>query len=515
MAVLLSVQDLSLDYSSSRKSTVPILRNVSLAIERGEAVGLLGPSGSGKTSLLRCILGINGPTAAMRCGELRFEGRDLLTLSARERRILRFRHVGFIAQDPVSRFSPFRRVGAQIKDTSPPRARFADLPDLLRGAGFSDPERIARSWPHELSGGEAQRVAIAQALAGQPSLLLADEPTSALDTIAQRQVLNLLLRLRVQGRTAMLIVSYDPALLGSVADRILVLHNGVLADHRPCRRQRPPRKPVPAATASPLIELRGIRFAYGRHQLWPRAPHHSPILHDICLSVAPGESLAIVGASGSGKSTLARCIAGVESRYRGEIIFGGRAIGNPRRLSTRAEIQLILQDTVGALNPRLTVAEILAEPLLIHSRRDQSIHFTHQSISDRMLRTLRAVSLPPAYLRRHPPHLSGGERQRVAIARALMLAPSLLLLDEALTGLDRGLQDSILAMLDSLRMQMNLACVHFTHDLARFLHSADRIAVLHQGHIVECHAAGEFPRLATHPTSLQLLQAMLPDPCAS
>ena len=514
MHPLLSVQDLSLDYSPSRQSTASVFKDVNFVIQRNEVIGLLGPSGSGKTSLLRCILGMPAPAARIRCAALRFLDSDLLSMPQRARRILRRRHMGFIFQDPVSHLSPYRRVCSQLQDTFPRAASNSELLEALHRVGFDQPARIAAAYPHQLSGGEAQRVAIAQALATQPSLLLADEPSSALDTLAQRRILDLLLQLRTEQQISMLIVSHDPALLAAIADRILVLRAGSLAPYEPRPQPRTAQPPASTTPSAPLLEVRNLRFAHAQHRLWQRTPRITPVLHNVSLRIAPGECLAIIGASGSGKSTLARCIAGLESRFTADIVFHGERLGAARSRAARAGIQLILQNTAGALNPRLTVAEILAEPLRIHPPRSASPHEA-PSIDARIRAILAGVSLPIAYLARVPSQLSGGERQRVAIARALILKPSLLLLDEALTGLDRDLQESILALLDALRQQMHLACIHFTHDLSRVLHSADRVAVLHQGSIVECLPASAFAAEARHPASLQLLRAILPDPVAS
>lgn len=514
MPPLLSVQDLSLDYGPSRQGARSVLQHVSFVIQRDESIGLLGSSGSGKTSLLRCILGMPSPSARVRCGALRFDDSDLLAMPARARRLLRNRRMGYIFQDPVSRLSAFRRVRSQLKDMLPSGAHRSDVLAALRAVGFDDPERIAAAYPHQLSGGEAQRVAIAQALAVQPSLLLADEPSSALDTFAQRRILDLLLQLRAQRPLAMLIVSHDPALLRAVADRILVLREGSLAEYEPRSARRPMRRSAPAAAVAPLLQVRDLHFSYAQRRIWARSLRVTSILRGIDLQVAPGECLAVIGASGSGKSTLARCIAGIEARHNGEVLFQGERLGSTRSLDARAAIQLILQDTIGALNPRLSVAEILVEPLRIHPPR-ASQHRAPQSIAARIRAILSAVSLPEELLKRRPPQLSGGERQRVAIARALILKPSLLLLDEALTGLDRDLQESIVDLLDSLRAEMHLACIHFTHDLARVLRSADRVAVLDRGRIVECLPASGFASQASHPASLQLLRAMLLDASAS
>ena len=514
MQPLLSVQDLSLDYSPSRQSTASVLKDVNFVIQHNEVVGLLGPSGSGKSSLLRCILGMPAPAARMRCTALRFLNSDLLSMPQGARRILRRRHMGFIFQDPVSHLSPYRRVRSQLQDTFSRLVSHSDLLEALRRVGFDHPARIAAAYPHQLSGGEAQRVAIAQALAAQPALLLADEPSSALDTLAQRRILDLLLQLRAQQEISMLIVSHDAALLAAIADRILVLRAGSLAQYEPTPHSLTTRPSAPTTSSVPLLEVSDLRFAHALHRLWPRTPRITPILNGVNLRIAPGECLAIIGASGSGKSTLARCIAGIQQRCTGNIRFNGQLLGAFRSRAARAGIQLILQDTVGALNPRLTVAEILAEPLRIHPPRSTSPLET-PSVDARIRSILDEVSLPNAYRARFPSQLSGGERQRVAIARALILKPSLLLLDEALTGLDSDLQESILALLDALRRQMHLACIHFTHDLARVLRSADRVAVLQHGSIVESLPAGVFTSEARHPASLQLLHAVLPDPAAS
>ena len=514
MQPLLSVQDLSLDYSYSSQSCASVLKNVNFVIQKGETVGLLGPSGSGKTSLLRCILGMPAPSARIRCAAMRFEDRDLLAMPSRVRRTLRHRRMGFIFQDPVSHLSPYRRVRSQLRDMLPSTASNTDLLDALHDIGFDQPMRIAAAYPHQLSGGEAQRVAIAQALAARPSMLLADEPSSALDSVTQRRILDLLLQLRAQQQIAMLIVSHDPALLSAIANRILVLRAGSLVDYEPLPRRRIARMPAPAAPSSPLLEVRGLTFSYTQHRLWPRAPRITPVLNGISLSIEPGQCLAVIGASGSGKSTFARSIAGLERRFTGDILFNGEHLGPSRPRAVRAAIQLILQDIVGALNPRLTVADILAEPLRIHPPHSTSPD-APGSIDTDIRAILNAVSLPSAYLTRTPAQLSGGERQRVSIARALILEPSLLLLDEALTGLDHDLQESILALLDTLRQERRLTCIHFTHDLSRVLRSADRVAVLHHGSVVESLPAGAFAREARHPASLQLLRAMLPDPVAS
>ncbi len=522
MKPVLSIQELSLDYRLSKGKQVRVLRGTSLAIGQGEAVGLLGPSGSGKTSILRFILGMPSPGAETRCAALQFEGRDLLRMTARERHTLRRNRMGVIFQDPLSRFSPFRRISRQVQDVFPRRYSRIDTLRCLSDVGLADPERIASSYSHQLSGGECQRIAIAQALVSEPSLLLADEPSSALDTVAQRHILDLLIKVRAQHGMAMLVISHDPATLLALVDRILVMRDGILYDYDPPRStlrgsQRSIRSKE-IETEVPLLEVRNLRLQHGSSRRWrswleSHQPH--PALQGVNLAVRPGECVAVVGGSGSGKSTLARCIAGIDAPQAGVIYFAGSPLLHTRPLLLRAHLQLILQDTVGSLNPRLTVAQILEEPLRIHQRRPTMSHIqssVQKDTKDRINRALAAVSLPVEYSERCPPQLSGGERQRVAIARALVLHPSLLLLDEALTGLDHELQQSVLELLGALRAQMGLTCIHFSHDLSQMLLVADRIAVMDEGRIVESHPAAEFSRAARHPASLRLLDAMLAKP---
>ncbi len=480
-----------------------------MTIGEGEVVGLLGPSGSGKTTLIRCILGLPIPNAIIRCVGLQVAGRDLLTMSSRERHRLRRQQMGIVFQDPASRLSPFRTIERQIADAIPSGRAGVDNAERLREFGFTDPGRIADSYPHQLSGGECQRVAIAQALAADPALLLADEPTSSLDTVNQQQILHLLLSLRQKRKVAMLCISHDPLLLRALADRIVRLQDGTVT---PFQNSRSHYFPVGRTLPKTLPEtqsqlaIRDLRLSYASSASWLRRGKKSQLhwaLQGVSLQVEPGECFAVVGASGSGKSTLAHCIAGLLHPQTGTMEFSGKPLAGPRSKQTCARIQLILQNTATALNPQLSVRQILEEPLQIHSPRR-----LHHAV-DEVLAALEAVSLPAEYRLRRPSQLSGGERQRVAIARALMSGPTLLLLDEALSGLDRDRQESILGLLESLRMSRGLACLHFSHDLGQMLRVADHIAVMESGSIVETHPASMFPRMARHPASLRLLEAML------
>ncbi len=521
MKPLLSVHDLTLDYRLLDGGRVHVLRKASFTVERKEAVGVLGPSGSGKTSLLRCILGMPALAAEVQCATLEFEDMNLLTMSDRERHALRRNRMGVIFQDPGNRLSPFRTIRRQIEDASAGRWNRIKSRQSLSAVGLSNAKRVASSYPHELSGGECQRVAIAQALAAAPSLLLADEPTSALDTIAQRNIVDLLKQMRASSDISMIVISHDPSMLRALVDRILVLRDGCLTDYAPApvnsngsRRQV---SGVQNGVEPPLLDVHDLRMIHGvarGWRRWYRKTLSHPALQGTSVTIQSGECVAVVGPSGSGKSTLARCIAGIDKPQSGEMYFSSRPVFYDRPLALRRALQLILQDTAGALNPRLTVGQILEEPFSIERQRASDPHSPQpgkQEVAGRIEQILEEVSLPVGYLDRRSPQLSGGERQRVSIARALVLRPALLLLDEALAGLDAELQQSILDLLERLRNRHGLTCIHFSHDLRRMLIVADRIAVMHEGCIVESHPAAEFSKLARHPASLRLLQAVLPD----
>ncbi len=531
MQPILAIEDLSLVYRLPKGRRLGVLRRVSLSIGAGEVVGLLGPSGSGKTSLLRYILGVGMEGSESKCALLKFEDMNLLAMNHWQRHRLRRERMGIIFQDPTHRLSAFRRIRRQLEDAGGSCSSESGALASLERVGFVDPGRIASSFPYELSGGECQRIATAQAIAANPMLLLADEPTSALDTVAQRQILDLMLKIRRERKVAMMVISHDPELLRALADRVLRLHDGVIVGHvpSPARSRSPRSKPGTTlqmtgerATQS-VLDVRDLTLTFGLPQPetgwmplpdWGRTRKFHAALQGVNFSVQQGSFVAVVGRSGSGKSTLAACIAGIALPQSGEMLFCEKPLLPVRSQEQRAQIQLILQDTVGALNPRLTVAQILEEPLRIHRNQlpgKSGRRYTDKQMQARAYSILGDVSLAPEYLTRTPAQLSGGERQRVAIARALMLQPTLLLLDEALTGLDHDLQDSILELLGDLRRHKELTCIHFTHDLRRMLIAADQIAVMDEGLIVEVHPAWEFARKACHPASVRLLDAMLLD----
>jgi len=369
------------------------------------------------------------------------------------------------------------------------------------------PDDLTRIWdayPHQLSGGQRQRVAIALALVCRPNLVIADEPTASLDATLQAEVLDLLKELNQRLQMSILLISHNPAVLGTMADRLLVMREGRMVQQGNLARiyacpaspytqsllepaeQRKPEKATPTENA-PLVEVRGLSKQYAQRHLFARQVVRA--LEGVNLTIRGGETLALVGESGSGKSTLARCLACLEDPSAGEIVFDGRdvrGLGSQPSFELRQQIQLIFQDAACSLNPRFTAEEAVAEPLVI-LRRGKSRAERRQ----RALDLMSQVGLAPQWGDRSPLEFSGGQRQRLAIARALAVEPRLLILDEALSGLDLPVQEQILKLLSELQEVRALTYLYIAHDLTLVERIADRVAVMKAGRIVEEGAVGE------------------------
>jgi peptide/nickel transport system ATP-binding protein len=535
-APLLQVCELSISYAGASGLTCAV-DGVSFSIERGEAVGLLGASGAGKTSIALAILGLL-PEPAVVSGSVRFDARELIGLSERQLETIRGARIGIIYQESELALNPVLSAGAQIVDvirahrTIDAAARRERAMTLLNETGFGEAaSRIFASYPHQLSGGERQRILIAQALACDPDLVIADEPTASVDAAIQAEILGVLRQLRRRRRLACLFISHRPAVLASITDRLLVLSGGRIVEEGTV--QRVLEKPVhpftqrivesmpcgpdgrAAGRAAPdearggLVEVCGLTKTYSRRRGLARARDTVTALAGASLTIPAESTLALVGASGSGKSTLARCVARLEDPDSGEIRFRGIDVARLDDLGLRRyrrAVQLILQDPAGALNPRFSAEAIVAEPLVV-----QGIG-TPRERRARARELLAEVGLPPARAGDRPASFSGGQRQRLAIARALALGPSFLILDEAFSGVDLPVQRQILDLLARLREKRALTCLLISHDLALVSRIADRIAVMHEGRIVECAGARELCRSPAHPQTRILLSAALVSP---
>ncbi|WP_147652903.1 nickel ABC transporter ATP-binding protein NikE [Vulcaniibacterium gelatinicum] len=513
MSALLAMHGLRVEAGSRT-----LLGPLDLALHRGECVGLVGESGSGKSLTALALLGLL-PPALRAQGTLATDGGEFAP-GARAHAALRGRLLAWVPQDPLASLHPLRTVGAQLVETLrvrhglPRAAARREAAALLARVQLPEPEAALARHPHQFSGGQRQRIAIALALATRAQVLIADEPTSALDARIARDLLELLDGLRREHGLGLLLISHDLPLVGAYAQRLLVLRRGEVVEagathavfaapaHAYTRellaadRLAPVPAPERTDPAPVLLRGEGLRVRY------PRARREA--LAGVDLALRRGEGLALVGESGSGKSTLGRTLLRLLRGAQGRVWLDGQELtALPARAlrRLRARIGVVFQDPVASLDPRLRVAELVAEPLRIHGLGDAAARRA------RAAALLQAVGLEPALLERYPHQLSGGQCQRVAIARALATEPALLLCDEAVSALDAHHRAGVLALLARLKRERGLALLFVTHDLAAAAAVAERIAVLEAGRIVEQGATAEVLARPRHPHTRALVAA--------
>jgi oligopeptide/dipeptide ABC transporter ATP-binding protein len=524
---LLSLRDLAIRFHTP-EGVVEAVSGIDLAVRPGEILGLVGESGSGKSVTCLSVIDLLGPRAEV-SGERRFRGRQIGAA-------LRGREIGMIFQEPRASLDPVRTIGAQLREVlrlhraELPRAEVAaEAERLLRRVGLPEPARQLRAYPHEISGGMAQRVAIALALAGRPSLLLADEPTTALDVTVQAQVLELIAALRDENGMGVVLVTHDLGIVAQHADSVVVMRQGKVVEEAPASTlfHRPahaytrellaalPRSggevTLPQPTSTTLLEVTGLsRHFAGRRRFLGKRSASLRAVDDVSFSIALGETLALVGESGSGKTTIGLAVAGLLGATSGSVQFAGREVTKftaAQRRAFRRELQIVQQDPGEALDPRLSVAVQVAEPLIIH--RIGNAAARRATVRE----TLNAVGLGDWALDRRPHELSGGQHQRVSLARALVLNPRMLVLDEPTSALDVSIQAQVIDLLGRLQRERSLAYLFISHDLRLVSRIAHRVAVVYLGRIVEIAPAARLFAAPRHPYTQALLSAVPePDP---
>ncbi|PYG26823.1 ABC transporter ATP-binding protein [Pelagimonas varians] len=493
---LLDVKNLSVDFHTTH-GTVHAVRDVSWHLERGETLAILGESGSGKSVSASAILNlIDMPPGEITSGEILFEGKDVLLMSAEDRRQLNGHRIAMIFQDPLSHLNPVYSIGFQIAETmtahgvNKGQTREKTI-ELLARVGIPDPDTKIDAYPHQFSGGQRQRIMIAMALALKPDILIADEPTTALDVTVQAQILTLLEELQEETGMGLLLITHDLGVVAEVADRVVVMNAGQIVEtgtasgvyHSP---QHPYTKKLIAAIpgegdmaeplgsgAEPILEISGLSKHYGAFVA----------LDDVSLTVLPGETVAIVGESGSGKSTLAKTILRLEEATGGQALFQGQDLirmDANALFKVRRDIQMVFQDPTQSLNPRMSIFDIIAEAFVIHPEILAKQHW-----KARVCELLEQVGLKAEHMYRHPHQFSGGQRQRIAIARTLALEPKLIVCDEAVSALDVSIQAQVLALLTQLQDDLGLSFLFIAHDLPLVRDFAHRVIVMQSGKIVE------------------------------
>jgi peptide/nickel transport system ATP-binding protein len=535
---LLEVRDLAVEFHTAQ-GTVHALAGVGYHLDRGETLALLGESGSGKSVSASAIMNIlDTPPGYITRGEILFEGKDLLTMSAAERRRINGDRIAIIFQDPLAHLNPVYTVGFQIEEalrahrSMGRRAAKERAITLLEHVGIPDPARRVDDYPHQFSGGQRQRVMIAMALALRPDVLIADEPTTALDVTVQAQILELLKQLQAETGMGLLLITHDLGVVADVADRVAVMHRGRIVEGGTVREVfkapsqeytrrllaaipgRGPHEPARAPqTETALLEVHDLckHFPITAGLMRRDTGEVVRALDGVSFQVGAAETLGIVGESGSGKSTLARTLLRLEeptsgeARFRGDRIF---ALEAERLLAFRRAFQVVFQDPFASLNPRMTVFDIISEPWAIH--RDV---LPRARWRDKAAELLTRVGMEPGHLRRYPHQFSGGQRQRIAIARTLALEPELIICDEAVSALDVSIQAQVIELLKELRDAFGLSYLFIAHDLAVVRDLADRVAVMQRGKIVELGTCEQIFERPQHPYTQALLAASPePDP---
>jgi peptide/nickel transport system ATP-binding protein len=529
------------------ESELKAVDDVSFDLERGRTLCIVGESGSGKSVTARSILQIVGPPGRIVAGEILYRREtgmpviDLARLDPRSRgmRAIRGREIAMVFQEPLTSLSPIHRVGWQIAEAEIAHglAGRAEAKrhavELLRQVEIPDPEGAAERYPFEFSGGMRQRAMIAMALAAKPKVLIADEPTTALDVTTQAEILRLIRRLQDESGLAVLFITHDMGVVAEIADEVMVMQDGKLVEQAPvgdlfarpvetytkqlleASRKlgmvAPPARPVQPAAGPALLEVEDLALSYpGRRSLFRRAKPERPAVSQVSFTLHAGENLGIVGESGSGKTTLGNCLIGVLRPERGQVRYAlaDGAVVDVAKLNrsglkrVHREVRMVFQDPFASLNPRMTIEQIVAEPLLVNGI------LAGPALRARVAELLEMVGLAADSAGRFPHAFSGGQRQRIVIARALALDPRLIIADEATSALDVTLRGQILDLLLALQPQLGLSFILISHDLGVIRYFCDRVAVMHRGEIVEMGTVEAICERPSRPYTKALLAAV-------
>ena len=518
-----------------------VVKDFSLKIRQGEIVGLLGESGSGKSVAALALLGLVQPPGRIVQGEVIFEGKDLLKKPREELRHIRGRDISLILQSPHAALNPLMDVGDQMVNAyrahhNVPKSKALEHSiDMLRLVGINDPGRRIRAFPHELSGGMAQRVVIAMALSSNPTLLVADEPSSGLDVTVQAQILDDMWVSVQHTGSAILLISKDLGVIANYCDRVAVLHEGTIVEDRPAldffrspdhtysqmvlslqRGERlvasgmagtSPQGSISASARSePIVEIEHLTKCFDIQG----SKDKIQAVYDVSLRLPLGETLGLVGESGSGKTTTGRCILRLESPSGGEIRYRGTPIASIPLNSFRryrSKMQIVFQNPFESLNPRWTVGQTLQEPLDLHT------DLTPAEKKARVHGLMHLVGLAPDLIAHRPRELSAGMRQRVAIARALATNPEFIVLDEPTSALPPDAQNEIIELLIGLQERLGLSYLFISHNLGTVKYLCHRVGIMYLSQIVEIGAKEQVFNNPLHPYSQGLMASVVyPDP---
>ena len=524
---ILSVEKLNIGFNM-RQGMFDVLHGIDFELHRGKTTAIVGESGSGKSVTARAILNMVPRPGVINGGRILFrpsagEETDLTALDPRGKPIRQIRggRIGMIFQEPMSSLSPVHTIGNQIveairlhRDVSNKKAR-AMAREVLEQVEIPRAEKALDQYPFEFSGGMRQRAMIAMALSCHPDVLIADEPTTALDVTTQAEILDLMGNLQRDLDMAIMFITHDMGVVAEIADDVVVMEKGHVVETGETRalfqHQTHPytrkllgavkrldepaaAKVRPAADADDILRVDDLRLHFEKREgFLQRVTDTTKAVDGVSFTLKRGEALGIVGESGSGKTTVGRCIARVYDPTAGEIDYDGTdlvAAGKAELQTYRQQIRMIFQDPFASLNPRMTVKQIIAEPLIVNGLA------RGQELEDRVATLLRQVGLDPGMMERYPHAFSGGQRQRIVVARAIALEPELVIADEPTSALDVSIRTQVLDLLLQLQAEMGLSFIFISHDMAVIRYFCDRVAVMYRGKIVEI---GETEQIITNP----------------
>ncbi|UGQ24734.1 ABC transporter ATP-binding protein [Acinetobacter calcoaceticus] len=561
-APLLHVKNLRVSFKGEDKQYIETVKGISFDIPANTTVALVGESGSGKSVTSLATMGLLpvGQSKIDDQSKIIFEGKDLLSLSRKDMRKICGKDIAMIFQEPMSSLNPVFTVGNQIAEVlclhmglSRKQARQRVL-ELLKEVGIPSPEIKIDAYPNQLSGGQQQRVMIAMAIACEPKLLIADEPTTALDVTIQKQIIDLLESLRKHRQMSMLFITHDLALVGEIADKVIVMRHGEIREQgaaeqvleqpkdvytrallycRPQISQRPYRLPVTSdfmcqeddilieksfdASEIPqrkrglngdeqiILEVKDLKKSfYSRKGLFGKEEFQA--VKGVSFKLAKGKTLGLVGESGSGKTTVGLLLMRLHEASGGQAFIEGKdilSLTEKEFAKYQRKIQIIFQNPYASLNPRFTVGQILLEPMQIHNIGKDDAERKQIALG-----LLERVNLPEQAYYRYPHEFSGGQRQRIAIARCLTLKPEILICDESVSALDVSVQAQVLNLLQDLQDEFGLSYIFISHDLSVVKYISDQVMVMNHGEVIEIANSDELYAHPQHDYTKRLLQAI-------